>query len=230
MGQSIVRRHPFFAGVFTIAHTFTVGTFIILKGIIVAMTMKYAGPLILGTMTLFLLMAKYYLRTTRRVRFLDLEARSPLLAEFTETAMGLEHIRAYRWQPRVISRAFDALDHSQKPFFHMLTIKRWLAFSVDLLTLLLTLSVVAVAIYSSESVSQSSLGHCTVIMITLNKTLINLVERFAALETSLGAVSRIRDLDTTTPQERISGGAAEVRDSWPEEGEIVFANVVARYK
>ena len=194
------------------------------------MAMKYAGPLILGIMALFLLIAKCYLRTTRCVRFLDLEARSPLLAEFTETAMGLEHIRAYGWQPRIISRTFDALDHSQKPFYHMMAIKSWLAFSIDLLTLLLTLSVVATAIYSSESVSQSSLGHCLLLMITLKQTLINLVERFASLETSVGAVSRFHDFDATTPQERISGDAVEVRESWPEVGEIVFANVTARYK
>jgi ABC-type multidrug transport system fused ATPase/permease subunit len=194
------------------------------------MTVPYAGPLIFFIMALFLLVEKFYLNATRRVRFLDLEGKSPLIAEFTETATGLEHIRAYRWQSRVLSRAYDALDHSQKPVYHMLSIKSWLAFSIDMLNLLLALSVVVVAVYSPETVSESSLGHSLSLMINLSKTLNSLVQRFAEAEISFGALSRIRDFTTTTPRERIREPAIEPPASWPDAGEIVLENVTARYE
>lgn len=46
--------------------------------------------------TLFVVQ-RYYLRTSRQVRLLDIEAKAPLYKLFIETATGVATIRAYRW-------------------------------------------------------------------------------------------------------------------------------------
>jgi ATP-binding cassette, subfamily C (CFTR/MRP), member 1 len=51
-------------------------------------------PIIL---TLFYVVQKFYLRTSRQLRFLDLEAKSPLYTNFLETLSGLATIRAFGW-------------------------------------------------------------------------------------------------------------------------------------
>jgi hypothetical protein len=40
---------------------------------------------------------KYYLRTSRQMRLLDLEAKSPLYSHFLESLTGLVEIRAFGW-------------------------------------------------------------------------------------------------------------------------------------
>jgi ABC-type multidrug transport system fused ATPase/permease subunit len=41
---------------------------------------------------------KFYLRTSRQIRFLDLECKSPLYTHVAETLEGLSTIRAFGWQ------------------------------------------------------------------------------------------------------------------------------------
>ncbi len=44
-----------------------------------------------------LVLQKYYLRTSRQMRLLDLEAKSPLYSHFIESLSGLVTIRAFGW-------------------------------------------------------------------------------------------------------------------------------------
>jgi ATP-binding cassette subfamily C (CFTR/MRP) protein 1 len=48
-------------------------------------------------LTLILVLQKYYLRTSRQMRLLDLEAKSPLYSHFLESLTGLVEIRAFGW-------------------------------------------------------------------------------------------------------------------------------------
>ncbi|MAD85040.1 MAG: hypothetical protein CL912_18935 [Deltaproteobacteria bacterium] len=57
---------------------------------------------------------KYY-RTSRQVRILDLEAKSPLYTHFIETLSGLPTIRAFGWSSSFISQNLNLLDASQSP-------------------------------------------------------------------------------------------------------------------
>jgi ATP-binding cassette, subfamily C (CFTR/MRP), member 1 len=62
---------------------------------------------------------KYYLRTSRQMRHLDLEAKSPLYRQFTEAAAGVTTIRAFGWREEFINEHMKQLDHSQRPYYMM---------------------------------------------------------------------------------------------------------------
>ena len=62
---------------------------------------------------------KYYLRTSRQMRHLDLEAKSPLYRLFSEAAVGITTIRAFGRTEHVVDEHFRQLDHSQKPYYMM---------------------------------------------------------------------------------------------------------------
>jgi ABC-type multidrug transport system fused ATPase/permease subunit len=208
----------------------TVGSFTVLKAVIVAIGMKYTSPIIVASFVFFYLLGAYYLRTSRQVRYLDLEARAPLFAEFTETAYGVEHIRAFGWQKQVMSRACKALDHSQRPFYYMNAIQRWLLLNLDLLTLVLSLAVVLVALYARDTFSQPGFALSLFMAIQINSALTGLIDSFAAVETALGAVSRLRIFANTTPQEESPDNAVELPKDWPVSGEIIFDGVTAKYE
>jgi ABC-type multidrug transport system fused ATPase/permease subunit len=50
---------------------------------------------------------KFYLRTSRQIRVLDLELQSPLVAQFSETIEGLATIRAFGWQEKSLKAFLD---------------------------------------------------------------------------------------------------------------------------
>ncbi len=112
----------------------------------------------------------------------------------------------------------------------MFAIQRWLLLSLDLLTLILSLSVVIVALYTQDQVSQPGFGLSLLMAIQINSILTGLIDRFAALETALGAVSRLRIFAETTPRETIPDDAVVLPKDWPSVGEVVFQNVTSRYE
>lgn len=59
---------------------------------------------------------RFYLRTSRQLRHLDLEAQAPLVSSIQDTSRGLVYIRSFGWQAQNMERNFRLLDEAQKPF------------------------------------------------------------------------------------------------------------------
>jgi ATP-binding cassette subfamily C (CFTR/MRP) protein 1 len=57
-----------------------------------------------------------------------------------------------------------------------------------------------------------------------------LVTGWALLETSLGAVARLRNFEAETEQENKPDENIEPPSNWPQRGEIVFRNLIAGYR
>ena len=69
-------------------------------------------PVILGVLYL---VQNFYLQTSRQLRFMDLEAKSPLYTNFLETLSGLSTIRAFGWTRQNLALNRKLLGLSQKP-------------------------------------------------------------------------------------------------------------------
>lgn len=67
------------------------------------------------------------------MRLLDLEAKSPLYSHFIESLQGLVTIRAFGWAEEFNRKNLSILDVSQKPYYLLFCIQRWLALVLDLL-------------------------------------------------------------------------------------------------
>lgn len=65
-------------------------------------------------------------------------------------------------------------------------------------------------------------------IIAANTTLLRLVETWTTLETSIGAVSRLKSIDETTPSEEVLE-SLEPEASWPSQGAIEVDGVTASY-
>lgn len=111
----------------------------------------------------FLMVALYflqrvYLRTSRQLRLLDLETRSPVYSHFLETLDGLSTIRAYGWQRQMTSVNTLRLDNSQKPYYLMYCIQRWLKLVLDLIVMAMAVIVIALATTLRSSTNPGLLG------------------------------------------------------------------------
>ncbi len=78
---------------------------------------------------------------SRQIRLFDLEAKSPIFTQFLDLLQGLSTVRAFAWGPRFTERYLDLLDASQRPFYLLFCIQRWLA---SCSTLLMTAVLVTV--------------------------------------------------------------------------------------
>jgi ATP-binding cassette, subfamily C (CFTR/MRP), member 1 len=120
------------------------------------------SPLVAFTIPLFVLaiyfLQRVYLRTSRQLRFLDIESRSPAYSHFLETLDGLSTIRAFGWQEEFLGENREHLDNSQKPYYLLFCIQRWLALVLDLMVAALAVLVVALALSLRNLTSPGLLG------------------------------------------------------------------------
>jgi ATP-binding cassette, subfamily C (CFTR/MRP), member 1 len=124
------------------------------------------------TIVALYLIQRAYLPTSRQLRILELESRSPVYAQFLETVDGLSTIRALKWQDHFIAKADLRLDSSQTAYYAMFCIQRWLALVLDLTIAGLATLVVVLATNLRHSTSEGLIG------VSLNAVLGEFISRY----------------------------------------------------
>lgn len=171
----------------------------------------------------------FYLQTSRQIRVLDLEARTPLYAKLSEVASGSEHIRSFGWQATTMDKTFALLDYSQKPCYYMYSIRRWLLLVLMLCSVLIACFVVGTAVMWAETTSSPRLGLALMGIIHYSFSAEVLVVRWAALETSLGSVHRLQTFLQQTPTEEANKREVDPPWQWPRTGKVEIKKMCARY-
>ncbi|KAL3419086.1 ABC multidrug transporter [Phlyctema vagabunda] len=173
---------------------------------------------------------KFYLRTSRQIRLLDLEAKAPLYSHFLETVSGLIEIRALGWESEAESENLRLLDASQRPSYILLCIQRWLTFVLDCIVAGIGTLTVGLSVARVGGTSGGDIGVALINLINFSQSLAYTVTYWASIETSIGAISRIREFETQTPSENLPQKPSSLPvSSWPSEGKVEYRNVVAAY-
>ncbi|KAK1635152.1 P-loop containing nucleoside triphosphate hydrolase protein [Colletotrichum phormii] len=197
----------------------------------------------------FYYIQRAYLRTSRQLRLLDLEEKAPVYTHFLETLSGLPTLRAQALTTPSITHAHALIDRSQRPFYILLLTQQWLTLVLDLTTTALALLVVGLAVRLRDTVSVALTGVSLVQLISFTETLKMLIQFWTSLETSIGAVARIKNFAEETPDEveadalkrealmiqSAAGGQTQkapetaIVQGWPSRGAIELHDVVASY-
>ncbi|CAG8898199.1 unnamed protein product [Penicillium egyptiacum] len=167
-----------------------------------------------------------YLRTSRQVRLLDIEAKALLFSHFQETVSGLSVIQSLQWQPQFHQQCLAKLDVTQKPFYMLFCIRQGLKLALDLLVMLLAVILVVVVTALKDRFSAGEIGVALNLIISISQNLNTAVESWTEMEISLGAVARVQEFMNDTPAEASEG----IEAGWLTRAEIRFENVNAVYR
>lgn len=190
---------------------------------------QYMAAVIPVSLLFLYSMQMFYLRTSRQLRHIDLEAKSPLYTQFLECVQGLSTIRAFGWTSEVLSNSLDLLDLSQRPFYLMYCIQKWLKFALAMFVASLAVIFVGISVALSSTTSAGAVGLALLNILSLNSALVSTITTWTGLETSLGAIARLKDLEKDTPREAQDVEAVAPPESWPRSGRIVFDRVEVSY-
>lgn len=189
---------------------------------------RYAGAIVPLLLAVLYIVQHVYLRTSRQVRLLGLESTAPLYTLVTESMSGLLHIRAFGWERETFVQGLSLLDTSQKPYYHMYAIQRWLTMVMDLIVVVIAITMLPIAFSIEVSATATSIALSLVSLIQLSEVLNYFVINWTLLETSLGALARLYRLFQKTPREGKPSG--DVDPSWPSQGRVVINDFSAKYK
>jgi ABC-type multidrug transport system fused ATPase/permease subunit len=171
-----------------------------------------------------------YLRTSRQLRFMDLEAKSPLYALFTESVTGLATLRAFGWRDALERKHHELLDRSQRPFYLLYAVQRWLTFVLDMFVAGIAVLLVIIVTQLRGILPSGLIGVALVNVILFSQHLKLLMMFWTNLETHIGAIARIKSFTSYTASEHEPQESEQPPPSWPSKGVIEFDNVSAGYK
>ncbi|KAK2012789.1 P-loop containing nucleoside triphosphate hydrolase protein [Colletotrichum eremochloae] len=175
------------------------------------------------------LIQRIYLRTSRQLRLLDLESQSAVYSSFMESVEGVVTIRAFGWESKAEAANIKCLDKSQKPAYILFCLQQWLGVVLDLMIAAIATGLITLAIFLKGTTTAGQIGMALNIVIVANGTLLSLVTSWTNMEISLGAISRLRSLETDTPQEDKPCEDYVPEGTWPSSGHVEFNRVKVAY-
>lgn len=170
---------------------------------------------------------KFYLRTSRQLRLLDLETKSPLYSFFISSFAGLTTIRAFSWSDKSYGEHIQHLDTSQRPYYLLYCVQRWLTMVLELTVAGLGVLLVGLSVGLRDRVEPGLLGVALTNLSSFGMTMSQVIIFWTELETSLGAITRIREFTSETPREK--EGTDEPSAEWPAQGAISISQLSAKF-
>lgn len=197
--------------------------------VLISVAAKYIAIAFPFCILVFFFLQKFYLRTSRQLRLMDLESKSSLYSQFMETISGLATIRAFDWGRASHSKNCGFLDTSQKPYYLLLSVQRWLNFSVDLIIAFIAIILITLAVELRNVVSPGFMGIALLNIMTFNASVKAVLHSWTSLETSIGAINRIKSFSSETGSEE-RPGASHPPENWPDKGHLEIKDLTASYK
>jgi ABC-type multidrug transport system fused ATPase/permease subunit len=189
--------------------------------------MAVTFPFLMATLVIIQLV---YLRTSRQVRLLDIEAKAPLYIHFVETIDGITSMRAFGWRRNFQVECNRRINQSQRPFYMLLCLQQWLNLILNLVIAVMAVVLMTITTSLRDEFSAGSMGVALNLVLNLNQVLVHAIEAWTQLETSIGAVSRVQSFQKDTPLEDKALEQAPKAQDWPTVGAIAFENLTAAYQ
>jgi ABC-type multidrug transport system fused ATPase/permease subunit len=120
------------------------------------------------------------------------------------------------------------LNTSQRPAYLLLMIQEWLKLVLALIVMIIAVVLVTLSIQLHSK--SAFAGAALYSLITLGENLAGIVLFYTKLETSIGAISRVRTFgDTVKPEDKAEEDIAPP-EQWPGKGTVVLNGVNASYE
>ncbi|KAI1357355.1 P-loop containing nucleoside triphosphate hydrolase protein [Xylaria arbuscula] len=177
---------------------------------------------------LLYIVQRFYLRTSRQLRLLDLESKSPLYTHFIDTVKGIVTLRAFGYVTDDVQKNARLINTSQRPAYLLVMIQQWLNLVLDLIVAIIAaiLTALAVNLHSNSGLTSASL----VTLMSFGDSLSGIVIFFTRVETSIGAISRLRKFSESVQPEDRTDEDLVLPEHWPQKGVIEMKGVSATYQ
>ncbi|GAT28046.1 ATP-binding cassette transporter [Aspergillus luchuensis] len=203
----------------------------VVKLVILCIVSKYLAVAVPVLLASIVILQRYYLRTSRQVRLLDLEAKASLYTHFTEAVHGVTTLRAFGMEHWLQEKMHMLLNNSQRPFYMLYCIQQWLTLVMGLIVAASAVIIVAMTTSLADQYNGAAVGVALSLILTFNSTISSTLRSWTSLETTIGAVSRVRRFVQDTPREAKNDpvGGVVPRALGQSQFTIAFDNVTAGY-
>ena len=172
---------------------------------------------------------RMYVSSSRELKRLDSLAMSPIFSIFSETLLGLATVRAFRVEHTFRKNAHGFLEESNRCFWPIQCVNRWLSIRLELTGALIVLSsaVVVSGIFPS---SPGLAGLAITSALSLTGLLSWMVRQTSELEVNMNSVERLVEYDDEPREAPAVVAERRPLPDWPTRGEMLVEDLWVRYR
>ncbi|KAI1286882.1 Multidrug resistance-associated protein 1 [Halotydeus destructor] len=212
-----------------IQFTMTIFTAIVTFLMIAIQTPYFLLPLaILGAV--YVNVQGRYVTTSRQLRRLESNSRSPVFSHFAETVSGTTSIRAFQAEQYFNSECDRKVNINNATDLLSKTAARWLSIRLEFFGNLIVLMATFYAVYSKGEIDAAAVGLSLSYALTATNTVNMFVTASAELENNLVSVERCLEYTKTPTEAARDIESTRPDSSWPGKGEIQFQDYATRYR
>lgn len=178
----------------------------------------------------YVLLAKFYLTSSRDLKRLESVQRSPLFQQFGETLSGVTTIRAYGDERRFVRDNLSRINSQLRPFISLWATNRWLSFRTDLLGDFVAFFAGVFIILSIGVIDAGSAGISLSYAIGFAENILWLVRLYSINEQNMNAVERIKEYLEVEQEAEPICEKNRPPSNWPAQGSVEFINYTTRYR
>jgi ABC-type multidrug transport system fused ATPase/permease subunit len=153
--------------------------------------------------------------------------RAPISNTIAESMEGLKLIRAYKSQDHFVQSTQNLMDSSQRAFYSVVSVSRWLFVQVNLLAGFLS-GVVAILAVVTPITDPALAGVAFLNGLQILNYLSSYLRIYGFLETSMVGLERIMQYDAVEEEASLHGDYP-LHEDWPQNGAIEFKNYSTTY-
>ncbi|KAI1315964.1 hypothetical protein EDD11_010603 [Mortierella claussenii] len=175
-----------------------------------------------------------YIKSSRQVKRLDSQSRSPIYAHLSETLDGLSTIRAFGRKEGFMNEHIKTQEDNGRAFFMYLGMARWLGYRLDAVSALF-LGITAIACVAARDTQQASrAGLAMSSIISLSGELQWAIRMSVEAAILMVSVERMMEYAHVQPEASKRrhlnpDGSSSVPNNWPSDAKITFTDMSLTY-
>lgn len=197
--------------------------------IIMSVASKYVILVVLALLVVLYFIQHFYLRTSRQVRFLDIELKAPLYSQLIETADGLASVRAFGYEAQARAEHRRILEDSNRAIYTLYCLQRWLILTVDITIAILAVVLAAMTLGLRQQDGAGNIGLALVNLLGLATSVRTILLTWVTMEIAIGAVARVQSFVKNLQLEGAETDLMEPSKEWPSRGDIGLFQISASY-
>ncbi|KAJ6184684.1 ABC transporter family protein [Penicillium mononematosum] len=173
--------------------------------------------------------ASYYRSSAREIKRHESVLRSAVFSKFSEGLSGVASIQAYGLKERFVNDLRSSIDAMNAAYYLTFANQRWLTLRLDAIGNLLVFIVGILVVATPFSVDPSITGLVLSYILSVVQMLQFSIRQLSEVDKGMNSVERLRYFDVEL-EEEAPMHTIDVRESWPDKGEILFSDVAMRYR
>ena len=193
---------------------------------------SYTSPIFLAVFApltvLYWFAQKLYVATSRQLKRLESNTRSPVYSWFGETLTGVSTIKAFNMQDKFIKDLETKVDTNRTCSEPSIISNRWISVRLEMLGNLIILFAALFSILGRDSLDPGIVGLSLSYAMQITQNLNMFIRQSSQIENNMVSVERIMEYQEGLPSEAEWHLPNDPLDNWPSNGKVEIHNLTTR--